>query len=102
MDSIGSLLDMDGRGGKNKGRFKSKGGKSSLLRKAGGLGKSLLGSAGRFGSTALAAGSSLIGGAGSALAGAMKFAGPIGLALTAGKAVYDGVDGWGKAMRTST
>lgn len=97
MDSIGSLLDMDGSGRKNKGRFKSNGGKSSLPSKAGGLGKSLLGSAGKFGSTALAAGSSLIGGAGSALAGAMKFAGPIGLALTAGKAIYDGADGWNNA-----
>lgn len=35
--------------------------------------------------------------AGKALGGALKFAGPVGLAITAGMALYDGYEGWNKA-----
>ena len=64
--------------------------KGSKLARLGKAGKALTGLGGR----ALASGASL---AGKAALGAAKFLGPLGLAVTAGMAIYDGFQGWNKA-----
>ncbi len=50
-----------------------------------------------LGSAVTSAGSGLIGGLGKAASGFLKFAGPVGVLVTAGAAIYGAVDGWGKA-----
>lgn len=50
-----------------------------------------------LGSAVTSAGSGLLGGLGKAASGFLKFAGPVGVLVTAGTAIYGAVDGWGKA-----
>ena len=57
----------------------------------------LMGGLSSIGSAVTKAGSGLLGGLGGAASGLLKFAGPIGLAVTAFQAVTGAVEGWGKA-----
>lgn len=67
--------------------------------KVAGVGTSALGKLAGMGSVGSKA-AGLLGSAGSMLGGAVKFLGPIGLALTAGKGIFDGVKGWKNAGKT--
>ena len=57
----------------------------------------LMGGLSSIGSAVTKAGSGLLGGLGGAASGLLKFAGPIGLAVTAFQSVTGAVEGWGKA-----
>jgi len=92
-------------GGGGTGLLAKAGGAASSLVSGGGTG--LLAKAGGAASSLVSGGSSLLGkaggaassllGAGGMLGGLAKFAGPLGLALTAGQAVMAGVSGYQKA-----